>query len=141
MVPEFAIPAEARIERLAAGFHKAREEMAKVQLELNLQIAELWLKAQPSTPLEVREQRASSITSGMEEISIVVKDCTKMLEESFEVLTTLQEDPNIQCLETEARELQQQYDDIKGIAQTVVITHRFTQMQQEKPLKDQLDAV
>jgi hypothetical protein len=62
MVPELAIPAEApaeaRIQRLAAGVREAREEMAKVQLELNLQIAELQLKAQPSTPPEVREQRA-----------------------------------------------------------------------------------
>ena len=84
-----------------------REEMAKVQLELNLQIVELRLKVQPSTTPEVREQRANTITSGMKEISGAVKDCTKMLEESFKALTTLQEDPNIQCLETEVRELQQ----------------------------------
>lgn len=58
----------------------------------------------------------------MEEISSAVKDCTKMLEESFEVFTTLQEDPNIQRVETEAHELQQQYDDIKGTAQTVALT-------------------
>lgn len=35
-----------------------------------------------------------------------------MLEESLEVITTLQEDPTIQHLETEARELQQQYDSV-----------------------------
>jgi len=63
--------------------------MAKVQLELNLQIIELWLKAQPSTPLAIREQRASAITSGLEEISSAVRDCTRMLEESFEVLKNL----------------------------------------------------
>jgi len=74
--------------------------MAKVQLELNLQIVELRLKAQPSTPPEVREQCADAITSGMEEINSAVKDCTKMLEELFKVLTTLQEDTNIQRLET-----------------------------------------
>jgi len=109
MVPELAIPAnapaEARIHRLAAGVHEAWEEMTKVQLELNLQIVELWLKVQSSTPSEVREQRVNSITLGMEEINSVVRDCTRMLEESFEVLTNLQEDPNIQCLEIEAREL------------------------------------
>jgi len=43
----------------------------------------------------------------MEEISNAVRDFTKMLEESFEVLTNLQEDPNIQYLETEAHKLQQ----------------------------------
>jgi len=40
MVPELAIPAEeqtkAHIQRLAVGVHEAKEEMAKVQLEMNL---------------------------------------------------------------------------------------------------------
>lgn len=68
---------------------EAREEMTKVQLELNLQIAELGLKAQPSTPQEVIEQCASAITAGLDEIGSAVRDCTSMLEESFEVLTNL----------------------------------------------------
>lgn len=38
------IPAEVHIHRLA-GVCEAREEMTKVQLELNLQIVELQLKA------------------------------------------------------------------------------------------------
>lgn len=36
MVPELAIPTQACIWRLAAGVREAKEEMAKVQLELNL---------------------------------------------------------------------------------------------------------
>ena len=74
--------------------------MTKVQLELNLQIAELWLKAQLSNPLEVREQCANAITAGLDEIDSLVRDCNRMLEESFEVLTNLQEEPSIQRLET-----------------------------------------
>lgn len=81
---------------------EAQEEMTKVQLELNLQITKMQLKAQPSTPLEVREQRTSAITSRLDEIGSAVRDCTSMFEESFEVLTNLQEDTNIQRLETEA---------------------------------------
>ena len=61
---------------------------------------------QSSTPLEVIAQCASAITSGMEEISSAVHNCTRMLEESFKVLANLQEDLNIQRLETEVRELQ-----------------------------------
>lgn len=80
--------------------------MAKFQLELNLQIVELQLKAQPSTPPEMKEQRSNTITAGTIEINSAVMDCTKLFKELFEVLTTLQEDPNIQCLETEAYELQ-----------------------------------
>lgn len=58
----------------------------------------------------------------------------------FEVLTTLQGDPNIQCLEKKARELQQKYDDIKWIVQTVALTQRLAQMQHAKVLKEQVDA-
>lgn len=144
MVPKMAIlaeaPAEARIQRLAAGVREVREEMAKVQLALNLQIAELQLKAQSSTPPEVREQCAISVTLGMEEISNVVRDCTRILEGLFEVLTDLQEETNIERLETEAHELQQHYDSVKGTTQMVALTQRLAQMQQAKALKEKLDA-
>lgn len=47
-IPELAIPtdipAEARIHRFIVGVCEAREEMTKVQLDLNLQIAKLQLK-------------------------------------------------------------------------------------------------
>jgi len=71
--------------------------MTKVQLDLNLYTVELWLKVQPSTPLEVREHRANTIITRLDEISSAVRDYTRMLEESFEVLRHLQEDPNIHC--------------------------------------------
>ena len=77
-----------RIHKLAVGASEAREEMTKVQLELNLQIAELQLKVQPSTPLEVKEQHTSAITTRMEDISSVVRDYTRMFKESFEVCYT-----------------------------------------------------
>ena len=59
MVPKLDIQVEELVEEcvhnLATGVRDAREKMAKVWLELNLQIAELQLKAQPSTPLKVKE--------------------------------------------------------------------------------------
>ena len=92
-IQELAIPenmlAEARIHRVAVGVCEAREEMTKVQLELNIQIIELRLKVQPSTPSEVREQCGSAITAGLDEIGSAVQDCTNMLEESLEVLSKL----------------------------------------------------
>ncbi len=100
MVPELAIQVEE-----PAELREAKEEMAKVQLELNLQISKLQLKAQPSTPPEIKEQRTSAITTTIAKVNNIVKDCTKLFEESFKVLTTLQEDPNIQRLDTEARRL------------------------------------
>jgi len=47
-------------------------------------------------------------------VDSVVTDCMKLFEQSLEVLTTLQEDPNIEHLETEAREMKHKYDEIKG---------------------------
>jgi len=45
---------------------------------------------------EVRVQCASTIVVGMEEIEGAVRVCTNILEQVLEVLTMLQEDPNIQ---------------------------------------------
>ena len=144
MVSELSIQVEklreAHVRKLAIGVHDARVEMARVQLELNLQIVELQLKAQPSTPLEVKEQRTTTITTTIATVDSAVIDYMKMFEQSFKVLTTLQEDMNIEFLETEACELQQKYDEIKGTAPTVSLTQRLAWMQQAKALKEQVVA-
>jgi len=58
-VPELAIPTELpttdKIHRMATGFWMAYEEDVKAQWELNLQIVELRLKEQLTTPLEIWE--------------------------------------------------------------------------------------
>ena len=63
-----------------------------------------------------------------------------MLEESFVVLTSLQEDPNIQRLEIDTRELQVQYDSVRGTTQMVVLTQQLAKLQHAKALKEQVDA-
>ena len=79
MVPELHIqveePVEARVRKLATGVHNARAKMARIQLELNLHIGELQLRAQPSTTLEVREQRATSMTIAIAAVDNAVVDC------------------------------------------------------------------
>jgi len=90
--------------------------MARVQMKLNLHIVELQLKAQPSTPLEIREQRTTAVITTMAVIDSAVADCRQLFEQSFDLLTTLQEDSNVDFLEIEARELQERYDEIKGTA-------------------------
>lgn len=75
-------------------------------MELNLKIVELQLKAKPSIPLEVKEYSTIMITTVIVGVNSVVIDYTKSFEQSFKVPTTLQEDPNIQCLEIEAHKLQ-----------------------------------
>ncbi len=134
------IPVEERIDRLAEGVCEAQEKMRKVQLEMNLHIADLQLKAQSCTPPEVREHCASAITVRVAEIGNAAQDCTSILGESFEVLKNLQEDSNIQHLEIDALELQKQYNSVRGTAQTMVVTQRLVWTQNAKALKEQLDA-
>jgi len=91
-------------------------------------------------PPKVKEQCTNVITMTIVEVNNTGKNCTKILEESLEVLTTLQEDLNIQRLEIEASELLQKYDEIKGTIQMVSLTQRLTRMQQAKALKEKVDA-
>eukprot|EP00253_Pinus_taeda_P013908 PITA_13908 len=59
MVPELAIleeePVEVRTCKLAIGVHDTQTKMARVLLDLNLQITKLQLKAKPSTPAKVKD--------------------------------------------------------------------------------------
>ncbi len=130
---------EVHICKLATRVSDARVEMARVQLELNLQVVELQLKAQPSTLPDIREHRTTIVITTMVVVESAVTNCMKLFEQSFKVLNTLWEDPNVERLETKVHELQQKYDEVKGIAQTVALTQRLAWMQQEKALKEQVD--
>lgn len=72
-IPELVVPMELptaeKIHQMAAVVRKTQEAAAKVQLEMNLQIIELHLKAHPSKPLEVREKCTRAIQLGLEQIS------------------------------------------------------------------------
>lgn len=109
IVSEFAIQVEELVEfhvqNLAKRLCDARAEMARILLELNLRIAKLLLKAQPSTLHEVREQLTTAVTIVMVVVESVVTDCMELFKQSFEVLTIVQEDPNIKRLEIDACEL------------------------------------
>lgn len=84
MVLELAIPEgepiEVHIHKLAMGLRDACTKLTKVQLELNIQILEFQLKAQPSTPPEVKEQHATTVTEVITEVDSAVADCTRLFE-------------------------------------------------------------
>jgi len=105
-------------------------------IEMNLQIAKLQLKAQPSPLSEVWKEHTTTITTTIVAVASVVADCMELLEQSFEVLTTLQEDPNGERLETYMCELQKRYDKVKGTVKTVALKQRFVRMLEEKALKE-----
>lgn len=98
-VPELAVlaelPATKLVHKLAANVCEALEETVKVQLELNLQIVKLRLKAQPSTPPEVREQCTYAIQMGLEQIGQATQGCIGILEQALAILMHVQENPNL----------------------------------------------
>ena len=96
--------------------------MVQVQLELDFLITELQLRAQPSTLSEVREQRTTTVTTTIVVVDSAVADYMQLFEQSFEVQTTLQEDPNVEPLETVVGELQQRYDEVKGTTHMIALT-------------------
>lgn len=55
------LPIGIQIQKLASGFCEAKDDAMRIQLDLNLQIVELRLKAQPSTPPEVKEKHHGAI--------------------------------------------------------------------------------
>jgi len=45
-----------------------------------MKITELELKSQPSSPLEVREQREAAAKDGIDTVDVTVLDCTMLFE-------------------------------------------------------------
>lgn len=86
--------------------------------------------------LEVKEKCATVVTEVITAVDSVVVDCTRLFEQLFEVLTSLQEDPNVHRLEIEVRELQEHYDEVKGTTHIVALTERLVKLQEAKALKE-----
>lgn len=53
----------------------------------------------------MKEQQATAVIEAVAAMDSAVVDYTQLFEQSFEVLTSLHEDPNVQSLNMEAREL------------------------------------
>lgn len=83
----------------------AKTQMEKVQFELNLKIIDIELNSQPSTPLETKEQCEATVKDVVATIDVAVADCIVLFKQSMDVITTLQEDPNLHNLKKEAAKL------------------------------------
>ena len=71
-----------------------------------MKITELQLKLQPTTPPEVCEQRGAAIKEGMATLDATVTDYAALFEKAMELVTNMQEDLNLQTLNTKISELQ-----------------------------------
>lgn len=65
------------------------------------------------------------IKEGMATLDAIVKDCTKLFEQTMELWTSLQEDPTLQKIDIYHRENQQQFDKIRSTMCTLVLVQRF----------------
>jgi len=65
-------------------------------------------------PPEVILQNKNSIDMGHTILARSLEECTKLLTQSIDMLTVLQEDPTLRKLEAEAWELQHTYDQLRG---------------------------
>lgn len=74
-------------------------------------------------------------------MSSVVHECSGLLGQSLGILTSLQEDPTIQRVETKVCKLQQAYDTARSTTQMVTITKRLTKMKKAQALKAEVDTV
>ena len=99
-----------------------------------MKIMELLFKSQPSTLPKVKEQRGAAIKKGMATVDVVVIDCTTLFEQAMELVMTLQEYPNLQKLNTEIRELQQQYDKVRATSHLIATTQCLARLQEGKQL-------
>jgi len=52
----------------------------------------------------------------------------------MELVTTLQEDPNLQTLNTEVRELHKQYDEVRTMTRSIAVAWNLDKLQEGKYL-------
>jgi len=62
-----------------------------------------------------------------------------LLDQSLFTLTSLQEDPTLQHLETEVWELQQAYGNVRGTVEMVTLSQQLAKMRETQALKEQVD--
>ena len=86
---------EQRLVRLKDYAQQSHSEIEKLKADHEAQIVELQLRITPEIPPEVREQCRADIQASATKISDIVSSAAKLLEDSVEAWTTLQEHPEI----------------------------------------------
>ena len=79
------------------------------------------------------------IKEGMATLDAIIKDYTKLFEKTMDIWTSLQEDPTLQKIGKDLREKQQQFDEIRLIACTLVPIQRFMPLQEGKQLQMEIE--
>ena len=94
---------EQRLARLKDYVQQSCNEIEKLKVEHETQIAELQLRIRPESPPEVKDQRRTDIQASTTKISDIMGSASKLLGDSVETWTTLQEHPRIGQLQETIR--------------------------------------
>ena len=110
-----------------------------MQFKYEMKLSEVKMKLQPTTLQEVREQRQTNLKTAMASISTAVVDCGKLLDEILQIWTLLQEDPNVQKLQEQIQQKQQQWEDIRSSAKTLLISQNLAKINEGKALQNKIE--
>ena len=107
-LPGFDIQNEEEPEKIISKLkdyaQQYRSEIEKLKVEHEVHITELQLRITPESPPGVKEQRRADIHASVEKISDIVSSAAKLLEDSVEAWTTLQEQPEVRQLQETIRQ-------------------------------------
>ena len=90
-----------------------------MKVEHEAQIVELQLRLIPESPPEVREQRLRDIQALAMKILDLVSSASKILDESVEAWTNLQENPEVEKLQETIKQQQTELDAVKAEIKTL----------------------
>lgn len=77
----------------------------------------------------------------MATLDATITDCATLFEQAIELVTNMQEDLNLQTLNTEVQELQLQYDEVWETACTLAPMQHLAKLQEGKWLLTQVEEV
>lgn len=90
-----------------------------LKTEYEAKIFELELRVSPATPPEVKQQRQEDIQIALNKIANLVATGSKLLEDSIDAWTNLQENPNIKHIQEVAGQKQVELEQVKSGSQAL----------------------
>lgn len=103
---QMEVASKEKLHKLAATVKESKAEVERVKFEMQIQVPDLQMKLQPTTPPEVWEQHEVAIKADMEVLEVGVKDCSQIFDNTMEMWASLQEDPHVQNIEAGIRDKQ-----------------------------------
>lgn len=90
---------EDKVTKLFLAVKEYKKKITTVDFKYEMHISDLQMKLHPTMPQEVREHRETDLKTTMANISTVVEDSGKNLDECLQIWTSLQEYSNLEKLQ------------------------------------------